>query len=89
VLERVALELCEEACDGVSGVIPNRMIEFVSAGAKVYPKRKIAARSWLAPSTDWGVQSDLGGFVFPTDIVATAQRPDMLVLSHSLKTIIG
>ena len=54
----------------------------------MYPKQKIAARSGLAPSTDWVVQSDLGGFVFPTDIVTTAKRPDMLVLSRSLKTIL-
>jgi len=40
VLEKAALELCEEACDGVSGVVPNCTIEFVSAGTKVYPKRK-------------------------------------------------
>jgi len=44
-LEKVALKLCEEACDGVSGVVPNCTIEFVSAGMKVYLKRKIAARS--------------------------------------------
>ena len=29
------------------------------------PTRKIAARSGLVPSTDWVVQPDLGGFVFP------------------------
>ena len=88
VLEKAALELCEEACGGVSGVVPNCSIEFVNAGMKVYPKRTIAARSGLAPSTNWVVQSDLGRFVFPTDIVTTAQRPDMLVLSRSLKTIL-
>jgi len=54
----------------------------------VYPKRKIAARSGLAPGTEWVVQSDLRGFVFSTEIVTTALRPDMLVLSGSLKTIL-
>jgi len=34
------------------------------------------------------MQSDLGVFVFPADIVTTAQRPDMLILPGSLKTII-
>ena len=51
-------------------------------------KEKIAVRSGLAPSTDWVMQSDLGVFVFPADIVTTAQRPDMLILPGSLKTII-
>ena len=63
-LEKAALELCEDACAGVSGVVPKCAIEFVSAGAKVCPKQKIAARSGLAPSTDWLVQSDLG-LLFP------------------------
>jgi len=71
VIEKAALELCEEACDGVSAVVPNCTLEFVSVSTKVYPKWKITARSGLAPSTDWVVQSDLGGFVFPTDIVTT------------------
>ena len=34
VLEKAALELCEEACDGVSVVVPNCTIEFVSAGTR-------------------------------------------------------
>jgi len=54
----------------------------------VYPQRKIAARSGLAPSTDWVVQTDLGGVAFPTDIVTTAQWPDMLVQSRSLETFL-
>ena len=61
----------------------------MDASAKVYPQRKIAARSGLAPGTEWVVQSDLRGFVFSTEIVTTALRPDMLVLSGSLKTILS
>ena len=63
VLEKAALDLCEDACDSVSGMVPKSTKEFVTAGAKVYPERKIAARSGLVPSTDWVVQSDWGGFV--------------------------
>ena len=51
-LEKAALELCEVVCGGVSGVVPNCTIEFVSAGTKVYPKREIVARIGLAPNTD-------------------------------------
>ena len=82
-LEKAALELCEEACDDVSGVVPNCTIEFVSAGTKMYPKRKIAARSGLAPSTDWVVQSDLGGFAFPTDVVTTASHVSSVTLPEN------
>ena len=43
VLKKAALELCEDARSGVSGVVPKSTIEFANAGAKEYTKRKIAA----------------------------------------------
>ena len=47
VLEKAALELWEDARDGVSSVVPKCMIKLVSAGLNVYPKGKITARSEL------------------------------------------
>ena len=67
---------------------------FVKEGTTPNPTRKThkphrSPYSILGRATDWQLLVDLKKrLVFPQDIVVTQQRPDMLLLSQSTKTVI-
>lgn len=65
-LEKAVIELCEDAFDASSGMMPQLMTEFGSAVPKLYGKRKAVTSAGLVPNTVWEVQSDLKELVFPT-----------------------
>jgi DNA topoisomerase VI subunit B len=44
--------------------------------------------SFLDPAGEWQIATDLKHLVFPTEILVTAQRPDIVVWSRLLKHII-
>src|ERR1700753_1670522 len=64
-------------------------MKFVKAGQTCKP------RNWRPPSvlqlaTDWRISADLPhlSYQFPLHIAVTAQRPDVVIWSESLRTII-
>ena len=64
-------------------------IAFVKAGAQPRPGRRKPPAGILATAKDWQLSVDLEGQLkFPQHIARTTLRPDILLVSESMKTII-
>jgi hypothetical protein len=67
----------------------NARVEFVKAGQKCKP-RQVHVPTILQQAQDWHILADLPtlAYQFPVHIAVTAQRPDIVVWSEKLRTII-
>ena len=69
--------------------VEHRAMKFVKAGQTCKP-RNVRPPSVLQLATDWRISADLPhlSYQFPLHIAVTAQRPDIVIWSESLRTII-
>jgi len=68
---------------------PRARMDFVKAGQKCKP-RQVRAPTILQMTRDWRISVDLPhvSYQFPAHIAATAQRPDIVIWSEKLRTVI-
>ena len=88
VVLAVAVEsfLSSKKCINVQG---NNPIKFVKTGAKFSKYTKRVHSGLLHLTADWKLLSDLGDkLVFPSFIAITRLRPDIVLFSTSIKTVI-
>ncbi|CAL4141531.1 unnamed protein product, partial [Meganyctiphanes norvegica] len=65
-----------------------KKIQFVKAGEKRAPTQKSLPVSYLDGANDWKLMADLDrNLKFPKQVADTNQRPDMILLSESIKRI--
>ena len=69
----------------------SRGVEFVGEGkkGKKKGKKKVSECGILSGAKDWVVLSDIGSQLkFPAEIAQTRLRPDLVVFSREVKTVI-
>lgn len=70
--------------------IPNISASFVPNGSKVVKRTRPTPTSLLLGASDWQllVDYDSARIVFPPEICATSERPDIIIWSVTLKKVI-
>lgn len=91
-LKPVLLELVAHANEGKQDkeVTPPIKNNFVAAGKKGAKPQQVRANTMLAGTNDWRILVDLAEkLVYPPEIYGTSQRPDAVIWSSKLKTVIN
>ena len=89
--DQILKDIAEAVAAAIHTNIPSNdrsTIEFVKAGVKAKPKKKLTPYA-LSSAADWEVRADLGKRLkFPVHIVQTALRPDIVIFSNRTRKII-
>ena len=89
--DQILKDIAEAIAAAIHPNIPSNdrsTIEFVKAGVKAKPKKKLTLNA-LSSAADWEVRADLGKRLkFPVHIVQTALRPDIVIFSNKRRKII-
>ena len=68
--------------------LPENRINFVKEGEKMTSRVQSFQNSYLDGASDWKMMVELGSNLkFPSEIVVSIQRPDMLLISNSTKRV--